>query len=118
MISEVKKINDVMVVELIGSLDVSLQVELKDKLLRTFAENRDGDVVLDFKKVNFIDSSCLGVLVSLTRKLRVNKADIKLVNMTDDVRSIFQITRLDKIFEIYDDVDEALDSFYKKSHDV
>ena len=114
MIAEVKKISDVMVVELVGSLDVSLQSDLKGKLTKVFAENQDGDVVLDFQKVNFIDSSCLGVLVAFARKLRGTKSDIKLVNLTEDVRSIFQITRLDKIFEIFDEVQEAVNSFYRK----
>jgi len=114
MIAEVKKINDVMLVELVGSLDVSLQSDMKDKLSKIFSENQNGDVVLDFQKVNFIDSSCLGVLVSLARKLRETKSDIKLTNLTEDVRSIFQITRLDKIFEIFDKAQEAVNSFYGK----
>ncbi len=114
MIAEVKKMNDVMLVELVGSLDVSLQSNLKDKLVKLFSENQNGDVVLDFQKVNFIDSSCLGVLVSLARMLRESKSDIKLIYLTEDVRSIFQITRLDKIFEIFDDVQEAVNSFFRK----
>lgn len=114
MIAEVKKMNDVMLVELVGSLDVSLQSNMKDKLMKVFSENQNGDVVLDFQKVNFIDSSCLGVLVSLARTLRENKSDIKLIHLTEDVRSIFQITRLDKIFEIFDNAQEAVNSFFRK----
>jgi anti-anti-sigma regulatory factor len=49
MIAEVKKINDVMLVELVGSLDVSLQSNMKDKLIKVFSENQNGDVVLDFQ---------------------------------------------------------------------
>jgi anti-anti-sigma regulatory factor len=43
-----------------------------------------------------------------------NKSDIKLTHLTEDVRSIFQITRLDRVFEIFDDAQEAVNSFYGK----
>jgi anti-anti-sigma factor len=52
-------------------------------------------------------------MVSLVKGLREKKGDIKLVALTDDVRSIFQITRLDRIFQIFDTVQEAVESFYK-----
>lgn len=112
MILNTEKIQDVFIVRLQGSLDVSVQTALKDKL-QDFAENNDNDVVLDFTSVHFIDSSCLGALVALMKKIREHKGDIKIAHLSDDVRSIFQITRLDRVFELYDTTDEAVNSFYK-----
>ncbi len=112
MISEVKKQNDVAIVTLNGSLDVSHQKMLKDKLVSA-SDIQDNDIVLDFSKVTFIDSSCLGTLVSLAKTLREKKGDIKLSNLSDDVRSIFQITRLDRVFDIFDNNEDAVTGFYK-----
>ncbi|MBF0105627.1 MAG: STAS domain-containing protein [Deltaproteobacteria bacterium] len=109
---ETKKENRVMVVTFQGSLDVSNQTKLKDTLAG-IADAGESDVVFDFKDVNFIDSSCLGVLVAITKRLREIKGDIKLTGLSDDVRSIFQITRLDRIFEIFASNKEAVDSFYR-----
>lgn len=112
MITKTENRSDVIVVDLEGVLEVSLQQTLKDKLLQIAREQND--MVLNFSQVTFIDSSCLGALVSLAKTLREQKGDIKLVRLTDDVQSIFQITRLDRIFEIFESVDSAVESFYTK----
>jgi len=109
---ECNKQNDVAVLSIKGSLDVSVQTKLKEKLYG-IADSEQPDMVVDFTEVTFIDSSCLGVLVALTKKLREKKGDIKLVNLSEDVRSIFQITRLDRVFEIYADNQQAIDSYFK-----
>lgn len=112
MIESVTIEQDVAVVTLKGSLDVSVQKELKEELLEV-AENKQNDIALNMAHVEFIDSSCLGVLVSLAKRFREKKGDIKLFGLTDDVRSIFQITRLDKVFEVFEGQAETVDSFYR-----
>jgi anti-sigma B factor antagonist len=104
--------NEVLVVGLQGSLDVSIQSEFKDELSK-LAKEGDNDLILNFSEVSFIDSSCLGVLVSMSKALREDKGDIKLVGLSDDVRSIFQITRLDRVFEIFKELDTAVNAFYR-----
>ncbi len=112
MITKTENRSEVIIVGLSGILEVSLQQTLKDKLIQIAREQND--LVLDFAEVSFIDSSCLGALVSLAKTLREQKGDVKLVRLTDDVQSIFQITRLDRIFEIFETVDSAVESFYSK----
>jgi len=68
-------------------------------------------IILDFKKVEFIDSACLGALVGISRRLKSDGGDLTISGLQDEVRSIFQITRLDKVFPLYDDVDQAINSF-------
>lgn len=109
---ETEKIHNIIVVKPQGSLDVSIQTPFKEKLQEIAAQN-DNDVVLDFSGVQFIDSACLGALVALLKRLREHKGDIKMSCLTDDVRSIFQITRLDRVFEIFDTREEAVNSFFK-----
>lgn len=113
MIREKQIINNVAVVSLAGSLDMSKQAQLRDDLVQ-ISRQSENDIVLDLSHVNFIDSSCLGALVSLKRDLCGRQGDIKLSHLTDDVRAIFQITHLDKIFEIYDNIQTAVNSFFRK----
>ena len=111
VIKKIETVQEVTVIALVGSLDLSVQKKLQAELSQIFKEN-EPDTVLDFSEVVFIDSACLGVLVSLVKELRQKKGDIKLAQLTDDVKSIFQITRLDKIFHIYDVMQEAVESYY------
>lgn len=106
------KIEEITVVTPAGSLDVAVQADFKDKLVGIIDAGSD-DIVLDLSQVVFIDSSCLGTLVALTKKIREKEGDLKMTHLNEDVRSIFQITRLDKIFEIFESNDEAIQSFFK-----
>ncbi|OVE80530.1 hypothetical protein BVY03_06115 [bacterium K02(2017)] len=106
------KENDVTILSGTGSLDVSVQNHLKDRIDETIHAGVK-DLIFDFSEITFIDSSCLGILVSATKNLRESKGDIKLSNLSEDVRSIFQITRLDRIFEIFDLKNEAIDSYFR-----
>jgi anti-sigma B factor antagonist len=103
--------NEVSVVLLKGALEATLAKDLREELEKV--SQQQNDLVLDFQQVSFIDSSCLGTLVSLAKDLREKKGDIKITGLADDVRSIFQITRLDRVFQLYDTVDEAVEAYYK-----
>lgn len=107
-----EKNQDIVVVKPEGSLDVSIQVELKDELMK-IVDQGCNDLVIDFGGVGFIDSSCLGTLVAMTKKIREQDGNIKIAHLNDDVRSIFQITRLDKIFDVFEDVETAVKSYFK-----
>lgn len=111
MIGAVVVENDVAVIALTGSLDVAVQKQFKQEL-DDMIKKTDGDVVLDFSAVTFIDSSCLGALVSLVKDVRESRGDIKICAPTDEVRSIFQITRLDRVFALHDSRKEAIDDFF------
>lgn len=110
IIQEVRMESEVAVAALAGSLDVSLQKNLKNELERLAQEQ--ADIVLDMSGVVFIDSSCLGALVAMAKVLRGRDGDIKLSLLSEDVLSIFQITRLDRVFGIYDSVEEAIAAYY------
>ena len=113
MIKTTQKIGKVTVVSLQGSLELSQQEKFKETLLKQVT----GDpcsLVINLKEVDFIDSTCLGALIAVARRLRERGGDVKLSNMTPEVRSIFQITRLEKVFEIFEGIDDAV-SAYKKA---
>jgi anti-sigma B factor antagonist len=111
MITSVRIENEVAIITLVGSLDVSLQKTFKQEL-QEHIDKSGSDIVLDFTGVTFIDSSCLGALVALSKSVRDKKGDIKIACALDEVRAIFQITRLDRMFRLFDTVREAIDDYF------
>jgi anti-sigma B factor antagonist len=66
---------------------------------------------LNFRNVDYVDSSGLGELVCAFTSRRNQGGELKLLNVTKRVRSVLQITKLMSIFEITDDEAASLDSF-------
>lgn len=81
-----------------GDLDVNTVRELKTVL----EENLTGEpnIVLDCEKLNYIDSTGLGVLVSVLKKVQKYGGAIKIINLKSYLAKIFDVTGLTKIFEI------------------
>ena len=68
-------------------------------------------IVLDFRNVSRIDSAGIGMLVSKYLTARKRGGNIKLLNLTRHSDHLIDITRLDTVFEIYDDEAAAIQSF-------
>ena len=68
-------------------------------------------VILDIGALQFVDSSGLGAVLSCLRKLTSKEGDLKLCNMTKQVRLLFQLVRMHRIIDVYNNRDEALASF-------
>jgi anti-sigma B factor antagonist len=69
------------------------------------------NVVLDFKNVDYIFSAVLGKLILYLKKIRESGGEIKISGMNNTVKSIFEVTRLDSIFDLFDTLDDAMKSF-------
>ncbi|MEM1209953.1 MAG: STAS domain-containing protein [Planctomycetota bacterium] len=63
--------------------------------------------ILDLSAVEFLASACIGVLVQFMQDLEHIRGRLALVGCQDPVKFLFQVTRLDQVFHLYDDVDEA-----------
>lgn len=109
MIEEVNKIGEITICKLKGTLEVAKQAKFKEELIKQIAP--PCRLVLNFRGVDFIDSACLGALISVARMVREKGGDIKLAGMNREVASVFQITRLDKVFSIFENSEEAVNSF-------
>ncbi|MBW1972529.1 MAG: STAS domain-containing protein [Deltaproteobacteria bacterium] len=75
-----------------------------------FIEEGKKNIVLNLSDVDFIDSSGLGVIVSILKRVR-KEGDIKLCCAKESVKSVFELTKLDKVFEFFYSEEEAVDSF-------
>ena len=67
-----------------------------------FVEAGNTKLVLDLSEVKFLDSSGLGAIVSI-RKMVGTGGSLVLCGLTEQVRSVFRLTRMDTVFEIFED---------------
>ena len=84
-----------------------------DELRASFTEleRKASRIVLDMSQVSFIDSSIIGALVGLMRRVRAAGGDVKLAGVTPEVEMIFEVTRLHRVFRILPSVDAAIEDF-------
>lgn len=68
-------------------------------------------VVLDMSRLRFVDSSGLGAFISCLRKLNAKGGDLKLCGMTKQVRAVFELVRMHRVFDILGTREEALRAF-------
>jgi anti-sigma B factor antagonist len=107
---EVGKEGDITVLDVEGQLIVGNRQELKQKVLEEL-ENGERKFLIDFDRTGYIDSSGLGVLVSLSKKIREQGGELRLANLNEDLRTLFELTKLDTLFQISSSRDDALASF-------
>jgi len=91
-------------------LDAHNSGDLKNQMLKLFEEGKT-NLVVDLQTVRFVDSSGLGALVSGFKNASSRNGNLKLAGLQLQVKSMFELTRLHRVFEIYTDAGEALASF-------
>ena len=100
----------VVVITVDGQLVVGNRHELKKQILDAL-EAGDKKFLVDFSNTGYIDSSGLGVLVSLSKKISEAEGSLKLAGLNEDLRTLFELTKLDTIFHILDTREAALSAF-------
>jgi len=95
------------VISLSGEVDLYTAPEFKQELLDAIGKGAK-EVVVDFSKTTFIDSTTLGVLVGGVKRLRTNDGQLSLVCSDRNITKIFEITGLDRVFTIHGTRDEAV----------
>jgi anti-sigma B factor antagonist len=100
----------VTVVRVEGQLIVGNRQELKD-LVGSALEAGDRKFLVDFAGAGYIDSSGLGALVGLSRRVREAGGELRLSGLNEDLRSLFELTKLDTLFAIADTPEQALANF-------
>ena len=97
----------VLVVEINGEINISSSPELK----KWFEKAQGSKVLINMSKVGYIDSSGLATLVELLKRLKTKGGALTLTQLSVKVKSLFEITKLDRLFGIYLSDDAALKTF-------
>lgn len=106
----IAEMNGITVVEVDGELIVGNRQELKELVMKRL-ESGDQRFLIDFSSSSYIDSSGLGVLVSLSKKIREAGGALRLAGLNEDLRTLFELTKLDTLFQIADTRARALSEF-------
>lgn len=89
-------------IELIGDLDIYNNKKFKEKLADIY-EELDKHIVVDCAKLEYIDSTGLGSFISLLKLTRDEEKEITVKNLKKNIKKVFKITDLDKLFNLGDD---------------
>ena len=105
-------IGNVTKVALDGRLVASCSKEFKEAMLDHLNESKN--ILIDLKGMSHIDSSGLGVLVSILQQVNAGGGSLKLACLQPRPRIVFDITKVCRIFDIHDTVEDAMASFEAK----
>ena len=94
-------------ISLSGEVDLYTAPDFKQQLLQVIGDGAK-QVIVDFSETTFIDSTTLGVLVGGVKRLRPNGGQLSLVCSDRNITKIFEITGLDRVFDLVRTRDEAL----------
>lgn len=113
-----RRSGNVIVLDLQGNIRLGeSNVELHN-ILKFLVEKGERRVLLNLANVTYIDSSGLGELVAGFTTLQKSGGELKLLRLTERVRELMVITKLLTVFEVFDNEQEAVNSFGAESEDI
>ena len=111
MKSKVRDVGDVRVLDLEGKITIGAgDIELRQNIDDSVAAGRK-NILLNLKGVSHIDSSGIGEMVGCFTTVARKGGRMKLLNLTQKINDILQVTQLITVFDVYDNEAEALSSF-------
>lgn len=110
---EVSKVGDITLVKFVDKkiLDEASIQELGVELFSLVEQDNRKAILLDFSTVEFLSSAALGKLITLDRKVKTHKGRLKMCCIRPEIYEVFQITKLNKVFDIRKDQAEAMSAF-------
>ncbi len=105
-----EKRNSFVIVAIEGETNIDTSPQLREAFNR-YIRQGDKKIVVDCANLSYIDSSGLATLIEMLQRLKKVGGKLKLCSLAAKVKSIFEVTKLDKLFEIYPDCQKALEGF-------
>ena len=93
-----------------GEIDINTSPDIK-KNFEKILSKKAPKMVINFSKVTYVDSSGLATLVEILKGMRTYGGKLRLSNLSPKIKSLFEITKLEKLFEIMADEAEAITDF-------
>lgn len=103
---KIKRKGDVLVVDIRGKVGISETPILKQTLQELYDE--DKNIIVNLANILYIDSSCLGALITVRKELEKKGRRLRLAEPSDIVRDVLSLTKLDSFFEVSETEEEAL----------
>jgi anti-sigma B factor antagonist len=102
-----REVDGYTVLAVAGEIDHYTAAALRDQIGQLLARDRVG-IVLDMSGVSFLDSSGLGALLGAKKQIEGRHGSLALAAVVPHVAKIFEITRMDDVFDIYSGVGDAV----------
>ena len=106
-----KELYGAVVLELNGKLTGGPEAETFRNIFKGLLEEGKKNIIIDLKKVDWINSTGLGILISGYTSLKKAGGDLVLCHVGDRIDSILYVTKLNLLFKTYDSLEEAADHF-------
>ena len=110
MIVEKRRIEDSTLLNVEGVIKLGESAQFFAQALERALVVDDGNVLVDFSRINYIDSTGIGELVGYLGRFRDRNRKLILINPSDRIRKLLAIAQLDRLFTIYDSLESALHS--------
>lgn len=82
-----------------GDLDINTVRKFQDEILKQY-KDKDKDIVFDLKKLDYIDSTGLGAIITVFKEVKEKGKKLSIINAKKNIKKLFYITELDSLFEI------------------
>jgi anti-sigma B factor antagonist len=99
------------ILDIIGEIDLYNAPDIKSFILKKI-ENQKYNIIINLQEVSYIDSSGIGALISSLSNLKKYQGFLKITNIHDSVKKVFELTKLTSFFEIFPDVATAIKSYH------
>jgi anti-sigma B factor antagonist len=103
--------DDIMILMLSGKIMGGPDHDKFQSEIKTLISDGHVDILLDMHKVNWVNSTGLGILVSAYHTLKKNGGQLKICQVSDRIDNILNVTQLKLVFETFDNCEDALASF-------
>jgi anti-sigma B factor antagonist len=110
---DIEEVGDITIAKFVDKKildETNIQI-IGNQLFGLVDEDGRKKIVLDFSSVEYLSSAALGKLIQMDKKVKAAKGKLKLCAIRPEILEVFQITRLDKMFDIRPSQDSALESF-------
>jgi anti-sigma B factor antagonist len=110
---DIEEVGDVTVARFIDKKildETNIQI-IGNQLFGLIDEDRREKIVLDFSNVEYLSSAALGKLITLDKKVKAARGKLRLCNIRPDIYEVFAITKLNKLFDIHENQEKALEGF-------
>lgn len=105
-----KQESGITIITLSGRFDALMAKEFKN-CISDLIDKKQIMIATDMSAIDFIDSSGLGSLVGALKGITKENGEIRIAGLSPEVRTIFELTRLHRIFDIYENIETARASF-------
>ena len=106
-----RKRDGVVILEMSGKLMGGPDAATFNDTLKTVLHEGGTNVIVDLARVNWVNSTGLGILISGYSTVKKSGGELKLLHVSERIESIFMVSKLHTVFTSFDDEDEAVQSF-------